>query len=358
MAAAQGHSEVHNKREQKLDYVYEDLSKNNESWEKDKISDRLQAIKSLCVEKSGRKLQKNAEPIREAVVKIKSTTSMDDLKRLSDRLKKELKLDAFQIHIHRDEGKSREELNNHAHILFDIQDKDKGTTLKFDKQGLSQMQDIVAEVLEMERGETSSKRHLKAMQYKNQQEALKLAELELKIAELSKQLENITKDTQENLKSLESLKTDKNLEFEKFAKIKDFNSVLENGAKGVIVESWMGINVEKTTANVAQLISMNTTMKRDIVSLKERIDDKNREIRSLETENRTLKTNVQELAKFKEISAKAILKPKYNMSYGDKYIEDLRLDKDFDRIYKKVEADYKNPTPEVKQEKTKGFEIT
>ena len=171
-------------------------------------------------------------------------------------------------------------------------------------------------------------------------------------------MENITKDTQENLKSLESLKTDKNLEFEKFAKIKDFNSVLENGAKGVIVESWMGINVEKTTANVAQLISMNTTMKRDIVSLKERIDDKNREIRSLETENRTLKTNVQELAKFKEISAKAILKPKYNMSYGDKYIEDLRLDKDFDRIYKKVEADYKNPTPEVKQEKTKGFEIT
>lgn len=231
MQAAQGHSEAHNKREQKLDYVYEDLSKNNESWEKDKISDRMKEIKSLCVEKSGRKLQKNAEPIREAVVNIKSNTTMDDLKRMAERLKKEHKIDAFQIHIHRDEGKSREELNNHAHILFDIQDKDKGTTLKFNKLDLSEIQTIVSEELEMERGANSSKKHLNSLQYKNEQEELKLAELKRKTAELSAKLESITKDTGEKSNRLESLKIDLKNEVDKFAKMTNFNNGIEKKCK-------------------------------------------------------------------------------------------------------------------------------
>jgi aromatic ring-cleaving dioxygenase len=113
------------------------------------------------------------------------------LKRLTDRLKTELKIEAIQIHIHRDEGKSRTELNHHAHIVFDWQDKEKGTTIKFNKQGLSEMQNIVSEVLDMERGVTSDKKHLKSLQFKNQQESEKLSVLMAKTAGLENNIKEL-----------------------------------------------------------------------------------------------------------------------------------------------------------------------
>jgi hypothetical protein len=307
MQAAQGHSEAHNKREQKLDYVYEDLTKNNESWEKDKISDRMKEIKSLCVEKSGRKLQKNATPVREAVVNIKSTTSMDDLKRMAERLKKEHKIDAFQIHIHRDEGKSREELNNHAHILFDIQDKDKGTTLKFNKLDLSEIQTIVSESLEMERGANSSKKHLSSLQYKNEQEALKLAELKLKTAELSTKLENLTKDTGEVSNRLEATKTELSNEVDKFAKAKDLNNSIESNAKTFIEKSFFGVDVEKTTENISELLAANAQFKKDNTILKN-------EVGVLKTQISELRDVKAELNAVKHLVAVSLLNNKYKLN--------------------------------------------
>jgi hypothetical protein len=308
MKAAQVYSEAHNKREQKLDYVYEDLSKNNESWEKDKISDRLQAIKDHCLEKSGRKLQKNAEPIREAVVNIKSTTSMDDLKRMAERLKKERKIDAFQIHIHRDEGKSREELNNHAHILFDIQDKDKGTTLKFNKLDLSDIQTIVSEELEMERGANSSKKHLNSLQYKNQQEELKLAELKRKTAELSTKLESLTKDTGEKSNRLESLKIDLKNEVDKFAKAKDLNNSIDSNAKTFIVSNFLGVvDKEKTTENISELLAANAQFKKDNTILKNEVGT----LRSQISELGNVKT---ELNGLKHLVAVSLLNKKHGIN--------------------------------------------
>jgi hypothetical protein len=350
----QNNSERHNKREEKLDYVYEDLSKNNESWEQSKISDRLQAIKDHCLAKSGRKLQKNAEPIREAVVNIKSTTTMADLRRLSDTLQKELKIEAFQIHIHRDEGKSREELNHHAHIVFDWQDKDKGTTIKFNKQGLSQMQNIVSDVLKMERGVTSDKTHLKALQYKNQQEAEKLAFLRDKTAELSTRSASLSKDIGSDIERLGAIKDEQNKELEKLARLQGQNQDIENNAKAYIETNMLGIvNREKTTENIAQLISKNTSLEESNSSLKSRIGELNRDIRSLSNENSNLKSNTRDLAKFKEIAAKAILQPTYNKSYTDEFIKELRLDKDFDKFYKQSEHNYQNPPKDVKKDQNR-----
>jgi ABC-type enterochelin transport system substrate-binding protein len=219
----------------------------NSSWEQSKISDRLKEIKAHCIDKSGRKLQKNAEPIREAVVNIKSTTTMADLRRLSDTLQKELKIEAFQIHIHRDEGKSRNELNHHAHIVFDWQDKDKGTTIKFNKQGLSQMQNIVSDVLKMERGVTSDKTHLKALQYKNQQEAEKLAFLMAKTAELNTKRTDLSKDIGKDIERLGAIKDEQNKELEKLEKLQGQNQNIETNAKAYIDTNIIGIvNKEKT----------------------------------------------------------------------------------------------------------------
>jgi hypothetical protein len=304
---AQGNSEAHNKREEKLDYVYEDLTKNNESWELSTISNRLNHIKEHCLKQSGRKLQKNAEPIREAVVNIKSTTTMTDLIYLSERLKKELKIEVFQIHIHRDEGKSRDELNNHAHLVIDWQDKDKGTTLKFNKQGLSEMQNIVSEMLDMERGKTSDKKHLMALQYKNEQEALKLAELKLKTAELSTKLENLTKDTGEVSNRLEATKTELSNEVDKFAKAKDLNNSIESNAKTFIEKSFFGIDVEKTTENISELLAANAQFKKDNTILKNEVGVLNREISEL----RDVK---QELNAVKHLVAISILNNRYKLN--------------------------------------------
>lgn len=340
---AQGNSEAHNKREEKLDYVYEDLTKNNESWELSTISNRINHIKEHCLKQSGRKLQKNAEPIREAVVNIKSTTTMTDLRYLSERLKKELKIEVFQIHIHRDEGKSRDELNNHAHLVIDWQDKDKGTTLKFNKQGLSEMQNIVSEMLDMERGKTSDKKHLMALQYKNEQEALKLAELKLKTTELSTKLENLTKNTSEVSSRLEATKIELSNEVDKFAKMKDVNNSIEISAKDMIVSSWGIINMEKTTENITQLIKENSLMKGQNQSLKARFDNVMDERSTLIRENSQMKAQIMDLTKFKEIAAKAILQPRFNKSFKEEYIKSLRLDNDFDNLYKKHEHNYQNP---------------
>ncbi|MCD9616408.1 hypothetical protein [Chryseobacterium gleum] len=67
-------SEAHNFRRKTFDYI-KDFTEKNEYWAENKISDRL-LIEAYCKEKSGRKLQKNAMPVREAVVVIKENTTM------------------------------------------------------------------------------------------------------------------------------------------------------------------------------------------------------------------------------------------------------------------------------------------
>jgi len=351
LKVVQSHSEAHNKREDKLDYVYEDLSKNNESWEQSNISDRLKEIKAHCIAKSGRKLQKNAEPIREAVVNIKSTTTMADLRKLSDALQKELKIEAFQIHIHRDEGQSRQTLNHHAHILFDIQDKNKGTTLKFNKQGLSDMQTIVSEVLDMERGVTSSKKHLNSLQFKNQQEAEKLAFLMNKTAELSTKSADLSKDISKDIERLGAIKDEQNKELETLTKLQFQIQDIETNAKAYIETNMLGIvNKEKTTENIAQLISSNSHLEASNTSLK-------KENGQLVSQNYNLQRDVSqlksELTKFKEIAAKAILQPTYKKSYKEEFIKELRLDKDFDSIYRQSEKNYQNDGKDVKKDQNR-----
>ena len=176
--AAKSDSEIHNFRKKSFDYIRKDLTPNNEYWQEQKIADRLQKIEAYCKEKSGRKLQKNAMPVREAVVVIKENTTMQDLHNLSKRLEEELKIRIFQIAIHKDEGhydKDTKEWkpNHHAHLVADWQDLKTGKTLKHQSFHYSKMQDLAAECLQMERGKSNLdkekynaiKMNLKALTY-------------------------------------------------------------------------------------------------------------------------------------------------------------------------------------------------
>ena len=175
-----GGSEQHNKREKELDYIRPELSHLNGYWEKDTQASRLEAIKAKYLKTTGQKMQAKATPIREAVVVIKPKTTMGDLKKLSEAYRLRFGIDTFQIAIHKDEGYPKGEWkpNLHAHLVFDWTNQETGKSLKLNRQDMVEMQTITAEILQMDRGVSSDKQHLSAMQYKAFAEQAKLSQLE------------------------------------------------------------------------------------------------------------------------------------------------------------------------------------
>lgn len=207
-------STSHNERKQQLDYVDPGRASLNESWKDAEILDKEKEIRRLCKVISGRKMQTNAEPIREAVINLESHHTMDDLKKVASKLQERIGVSCFQIHIHKDEGVYRTpegqvitraknkwvgpggkvvknpekefptavwHCNNHAHMIFDWQDKKTGRTIKLGKMDLSQAQTIVAESLGMQRGElkvNSNRERLDPIEYKRQQEELLLQQVQ------------------------------------------------------------------------------------------------------------------------------------------------------------------------------------
>jgi hypothetical protein len=183
-----GGSEEHNKREKQLDYVRKDLSHLNQYWESDTQANRLANIKALYQSKTGQKMQAKATPIREGVVVIQESTTMADLHRLADAYRDRLGIEVFQIAIHRDEGyqKSKDwKPNLHAHLVFDWTNHSTGKSVKLNRQKMAEMQTITAEVLGMERGQSSEKKHLTAQQFKAAAEAQRAEQLKEQVAELS-----------------------------------------------------------------------------------------------------------------------------------------------------------------------------
>ena len=218
---AKSDSEIHNFRKKSFDYIRKDLTHKNEYWMEQKIADRLLKIESYCKEKSGRKLQKNAMPIREAVVVIKENTTMQDLHNLSKRLEEELKIRIFQIAIHKDEGHFDKETkewkpNYHAHLVADWQDLETGKTLKHQSFHYSKMQDLAAECLEMERGISGSLARLEAVEFKIKKKEEDLKILEERYQEMQQEMESkkseelIVKES--DFLGFQKIKTDKTIE--------------------------------------------------------------------------------------------------------------------------------------------------
>lgn len=178
-------SEAHNKREKELDYVRKDLTHLNESFSF--IDHSLQteeaAIKREVKDNTGRKLQKNAIPIKESCVVIQDSTTIDDLKSFCEECRKQFGIIPLQIHVHRDEGHVNSQTwkpNLHAHIVWRMYDEN-GRNVRLKRTDLSEMQDIAARCLNMERGKKSNKKHLSSLQFKIEMETKRLEELQKEI---------------------------------------------------------------------------------------------------------------------------------------------------------------------------------
>jgi hypothetical protein len=177
-------SERHNLRHKELSYIRKDLSHLNESWidpryEGKSMSEVREDIARRYKTAVGQKLQKTAQPLREAVVVIDDNTSMEQLRQLAMAMELQFGIKTMQIHIHRDEGhntthpsqKGEEwKPNLHAHLCLDWT-KPNGKSLALNQLHMSQLQTLTAEILDMERGVSSDVKHLSAVQYKNKKEA-------------------------------------------------------------------------------------------------------------------------------------------------------------------------------------------
>ena len=273
--AVKSDSEIHNFRKKSFDYIRNDLTPKNEYWMEQKIAERLLKIEAYCKEKSGRKLQKNAIPIREAVVVIKENTTMQDLHNLSKKLEEELNIRIFQIAIHKDEGhydKDTKEWkpNYHAHLVADWQDLQTGKTLKHQSFHYSKMQDLTAECLEMERGVSGSLVRLEAVEFKIKKREEDLKILEERYNEIKTELES---------KKSEDLIV-KESDFFGFQKIKK-DKTIENYKKAIKTKS-------------IQLLKNKTELEskeKQIVELKTKIESLKKEVFFFKSKNSALLTN-------------------------------------------------------------------
>ena len=141
----------------------------------------LNDLKTLVKEKTGRAMQAKATPIREGVIVIKQDTTIEQLRGLADAIEQRWGIKTLQIYTHMDEGHTDSEgawkPNLHAHIVFDWVDHETGKSIKLSRQDMAEMQTMVADCLDMERGESSDLKHLGAIQYKTQAEEQRLRTL-------------------------------------------------------------------------------------------------------------------------------------------------------------------------------------
>ncbi len=170
-----GTSESHNERTEKIDYVFSEYSYLNTSRRIDgrNLQDIDAECRQLYREKVGQKVQKNTAFLKEAVFLIKPETTREQLNAFTEKIIKLTKWKPVQAHIHRDEGHIDPKTgvfvpNLHVHVVFDVQDKETGKTLKFDIKDLKTIQDYSAEIFGLVRGGQKGKKekHLKPLDYK------------------------------------------------------------------------------------------------------------------------------------------------------------------------------------------------
>lgn len=268
---AKSDSEAHNFRKKTFLYIKKELTVKNEYWSESKISDRLKNIEGYCKEKSGRKLQKNAMPIREAVVVIKEDTKMLDLHNLSKRLEEELQIRVFQIAIHRDEGhfdkvEKRWKPNFHAHLVADWQDLKTGKTLKHQSFHYSKMQDLAAECLGMDRGVAGSKGRLEVVEFKIKEKEAELLEITSKINEMrseigSRKFEDLIVKENDFL-GFKRVQTDKTIEnYEKVFKSYNLKIISDKEA------------LQSQSKIITELQKKNIDLKKEIAVLKNKLSN-------------------------------------------------------------------------------------
>ncbi len=118
----------------------------------------LQKRSEAYTKRTGKKPHKNAITHLSAIVNLDKQHTLQDVKKIAEYLEQKLGTKVFQISIHKDEGYIDEEtgephINYHAHLEFmGLDEQGNSIRRKLDRKFLINLQDKVAEILQMERG--------------------------------------------------------------------------------------------------------------------------------------------------------------------------------------------------------------
>ena len=289
-----GSSEAHNRRSAEyLAHIYKerfyirtDLMARNETWVapgfgETSLTDRYNQIAAMVKEKTGRAMQtkdrervnkktgkvsvvRGSTPLKEGVVVIKEDTTMEQLQRFCEVCKEHWCITALQIFIHRDEGHydtpgdtATWKPNLHAHIVWDWMNHETGKSCKLGEKDMMEMQTLLAECLEMERGipkKETGKKHLERTDFiiAKQREEMEQAKTELLFIES----ENKAKEIYRHSLDHKIVEKEKQLKDERKAKV---DSILNTVGRYVGVGKSASIEKENS-----RLKAENERIRKDI----------------------------------------------------------------------------------------------
>ena len=156
---------LHNDRTIKVSYL---ISNSENNYCSTSSKDAIQKFKNLKTQaeenyknRTGQKLQKSVNFLKEAIINLEEHHTEKDLKPIIEKLES-FGFTILQTSIHRDEGFKNEDdknkFNYHCHITMFNLDVDTGKTIKFGKNyrtELSRLQTFTADTLKMDRGSCS-----------------------------------------------------------------------------------------------------------------------------------------------------------------------------------------------------------
>lgn len=339
-----GSAERHNLRSKELDYIRPELSYRNEQWSEMKIADVLEDIREKYKLHTGQSMQKKATPIREGVVVIEDGTTLRQLQDFAERIEERFGIHTFQIYTHKDEGASvwnrnaeTWKPNYHAHMIFDWTDGETGRTRKLNKQDMAEMQTMLAECLGMERGISSDRKHLSAIQYKNMVEAEKVAQIEKECRQMegkrnamTDEVERVGKKLEDAQEKLKDATTEIKVQKLKGAAADTGAALLKAGT--TVIDATASLfnsgKVKRQEQEIAELKRDNYELKLKNQNLQGNLRTANKEIeRERENVRRALQSGAEKLKPITDLfpymeNAKENIEELRSMGVGD---NDIRL---------------------------------
>jgi hypothetical protein len=284
-------AEAHNFRKVKLDGIRSDLSDQNVYEYKVSASERLAIIKREYKQTVGQRLQSHAHPVIEMVVVGIITRGQAEL--FVKKIEEKWGVEVLSWAVHVDEGHydvtSGDWIANyHAHFIVDTtywthdpmpgNKKRHGTILRdpkgdaivecrdryarrrhFEKEDLSSLQDIAAEVTGLKRGDPSTIQRIRALQYKAIKTQNDLQELSRRQEEMilcNKRLDEQLAGSYQSLRSLARRiigAVDSHIDI--FSVVGGPKRISKINEKRDDLEKWMSLAPEQSSTPLIELVS-------------------------------------------------------------------------------------------------------
>ena len=339
----------HNSREKPTRNSIGDKSKNEVTLSaKEALKlyhEKLKKRSEAYTKRTGQKLQKKAITLMSAVVNIKSDTTMSELKRLGDKLEKELGTKILQIAIHRDEGHVSEAgelvINQHAHIMMmGLDSEGRSIKRKLSFKMLRELQDITAQTLKMERGQKrklGERKRLDTYQFKQAMSIKNQTEKELK-----KQIKSLQNNETLNKKTIQ--RYIRNFE----ENVKKYVNVFGNISKDDVMDLFAGF-LQSFKTRFDKLKEENKKLKKDLDDMQQKAFERWQTINSQKEEIAELKAEVEEKNKIinqiKELDSVKLARENHKLKLTVKQLKDeiSALRKQMIHLNKELQAKDENP---------------